>query len=308
MTKAKLIATLSAIAFATGLNARITGPSSQVLADGSEVTELISGAGSFEFKFAMTEEAAKAGYGFKGPMKAMLKAKGGADFQYGVVFNIKDNGGCGTEHNPMYQQQGTVKAMGWIDLVKAGETVNVTVDGKDLYDNLNNFLSKCGNTPTNMTLEVRLLTIPQSKMGKGGSAEPDHELSKITVPISGSSVGSMMAAADEKTYQEFLTGNKAHRVKDEVLLQAIEDELDRLNKGQADIMTIHIQDISYQNTAGTILKWYAHNIYKNAEGQCKYGYIYGEASKYDGGYSFNYFNGEREEFIGCEYAEKLRNR
>jgi len=308
MTKSKLFITAMAL-FSTSLLYGAPSPDSKVLADGSIVNELVSEAESFEFQFAMTEEAAKAGYGFKGPMKAMLKAKGGADFQYAVVFDIKDNSGCGNEHNPMYAQSGTVKATGWIDLVKAGETVNVTVEGKDIYDKLNYTLSKCGGIPTGVSLEVKLLTIPQSKMKMGGgTAEPDHELSRINIPISVNSIKSMMSAADETTYQEFLTGNKAHRVKDEALMQSIEEELDRLTKGTADIMTIHIQDISYQNTAGTVLKWYAHNIYKNDEGKCKFGYIYGEASKYDGGYSHNYFNGEREEFISCEYAEKLRNR
>ncbi|MEO1255766.1 MAG: hypothetical protein AAFY41_12925, partial [Bacteroidota bacterium] len=284
------------------------GQTSLVLADGKSVQELVPGVESFEFQFAMTEEAAKGGYGFKGPMRVALKARGGTDFRYGVVFNIKDDVGCGEKHNPMYSERGTVETMGWIDMVKAGETVNATIAGEDIYDGLNNFLRKCGSTPAGMSLEIRLLTLAQSKMGKNESGDIDHELSKIVIPIANSAVGSMMSAADEKVYEEFRTGDKAHSVKDDALVQSIEEELNRLKKGKADIMTIHIQSISYQNAQNTVLKWYAHNIYKNEDGQCKYGYIYGEASKYNGGYSFNYFNGEREEFIGCEYAEKLRNR
>ena len=288
--------------------AGVVGQNSKVMADGNEISELISGVDQFEFQFSMTEEAAKGGYGFSGPMKAMLKARGGGDFQYSVIVNLKDNSGCGEANNPMYQISGSVKAMGWIDLVKAGETVNVQIKGKDIYDNLNNMMGKCGSVSGSVELEFRLLTIHKSKMGKGGSAYPEHELSKITVPVSSSSISSMMKGADEKTYNEFLSGNKAHKVRDEALIQAIEDELKRLKKPTDQIMTIHVQDIFSKNSAGTIFTWYAHNIYKNGDGQCKYGYIYGEVTKNGSYYSMNYLNGEREEIIGCSYAEKLRNR
>ncbi len=308
MTKSKLLYNLAATVILLRSLSAMPGATSQILADGNVVTELVPGAASFELRFAMTEEAAKNGYGFSGPMKAMLKARGGADFQFAVMFNLKDNNGCGEANNPMYQQDGSVKAMGWINIAKAGETVNVIVKGKDVYDNLNNMLNKCGSSPSSAELEIRLLTIHRSKFGKGGSSYPEHELSKMMIPIPASSISAMMEGADDQTYNEFLTGNKAHRVKDEALSQAIEDELKRLKKPNDEIITIHIQDIVYKNSTNTVFTWYAHNIYKNTDGQCKYGYIYGEASKAGSSYSFRYFNGEKEEFIGCTYAEKLRNR
>ncbi len=277
---------------------------SRLLADGKAISELVSDVQTFELQFGISQEAAKGGYGFPAAMKPMLKAKGGADLQYAVRINIKDNSGCG-ELNPVYEQSGEVKAMGWSNLAKNGETVNVLIKGKDIYDNLNNLLTKCGKTPSALSLDMVLLTLPKSK----SSGNSEHELSRISLPVSASSATAMIKGADEKTYNEFLSGNKAHKVRDEALLEAIEDELARLKKSIAsDIITIHVQDIYYKDAANTVLTWYAHNIYKNNDGQCKYGYIYGEASKYDGGYSMNYLNGEREEFIGCDYAEKLRNR
>lgn len=281
---------------------------SKVLADGKEVSELISGVEAYEFQFAMTKEAAEGGYGLTGPLKLIAKSQGGANLPYVVVFGIVGQAGCGEENEPIYQKSETIKSMGWTDMVKAGETVNVNIESKYIYDNLINKLGECDGSVSDIQLEIKLLTLHKSKMGGSGSAIPEHELSKIIIPISSASLNSMTKGADEKTYNEFLSGNKAHRVKDEVLIQSIEDEVLRVKGSGIDMITIHIQDISYQNSGNTVLKWYAHNIYKSEEGKCMFGYIYGEASKYTGGYSMNYLNGEREESISCEYAEKLRNR
>ncbi|MEP4535007.1 MAG: hypothetical protein ABJ004_18070 [Cyclobacteriaceae bacterium] len=283
-------------------------PDSKILADGKQVSAFVLDAESFEFQFAMTEDAAKNGYGLTGAFKMMAKAQGFAFLPYVVEIKVIDNARCGEESNPIFQTDGQVKTLAWTDIVKAGETINVTIEGSDIYDNIDYMLSNCEGSISEMKLEISLLTIHKNKSNES-SAKPEHLLSKIVMPVSSAAINSMKNGADEKIYQEFVSGNKANKVKDEALVKAIETALLNLDGSTGiKITTIHIQDIAYQNTQQTVLNWYAHNIFKNAKGQCKYGYIYGEASRRSGGYSITYINGEREDFISCEYAEKLRNR
>ncbi|MEO9477939.1 MAG: hypothetical protein ABJG41_20515 [Cyclobacteriaceae bacterium] len=309
MKKLKLmIAVLMSGLFPFVQGAKAEVPDSKILADGKPVSSFVFGAETFEFQFAMTEDAAKNGYGLTGAFKMMAKAQGFALLPYAVEVKVIDNAGCGEGWNPIFQTSGQVKTLAWTDLVKAGKTVNVTIEGSDIYNNIDYMLGDCEGTISEMKLEISLLTIHKSKSSES-SAKPEHLLSRVVMPVSSAGISSMKDGADEKVYKEFVSGNKANNVKDDALAKAIETAVLNLD-GSAGIKitTIHIQDIAYQNTEQTVLNWYAHNIFKNAKGQCKYGYIYGEASKRSGGYSISYINGEREDFMSCEYAEKLRNR